>query len=82
MLIDAVQNAKGKPLAATYSLRPFAGAPVAAPVSADELEKTLRPESFNVKTIFERLKKSGDLWKTFCSSAQTLDEAVKKAATS
>ena len=30
VLIDSLQNARGKPLAAAYSLRPFTGAPVSA----------------------------------------------------
>ena len=79
VLIDAVQNAKGKPLAAAYSLRPFSGAPVSTPISPDELGKTLQAGNFNVETVFKRLEKSGDLWKSFWSSAQTLDEAVENA---
>lgn len=79
VLIDAIQNAKGKPLAAAYSLRPFAGAPVSTPVTAAELGRTIRPEDLNIVTMFDRLKASGDLWKTFWTSRQSLDEAVNKA---
>jgi bifunctional non-homologous end joining protein LigD len=79
VLLDAVQNAKGKPLAAPYSLRPFAGAPVSTPVTAAEIKKELRPEDLNITTIFKRLTKHGDLWKEFWASAQTLESAVNQA---
>ena len=79
VLIDAIQNAKGKPLAAPYSLRPLAGAPVSTPVTKAEIARKLRPEDLNVATVFNRLKASGDLWKSFWEAAQRLDEAVAKA---
>ena len=79
VLVDAVQNAKGKPLAAPYSLRPFAGAPVSAPVTAAEIRRTFRPEDMNISTIFNKLSKQGDLWKEFWASAQTLEGAVERA---
>src|SRR6266403_1998409 len=37
VLLDALQNAKGKPLAAVYSARAHPGATVSTPVTADEL---------------------------------------------
>ena len=79
VLLDAVQNAKGKPLAAPYSLRPFARAPVSTPVTAAEIRRKLQPEELNVSTIFERLKSHGDLWKEFWASTQTLEGAVERA---
>jgi bifunctional non-homologous end joining protein LigD len=79
VLLDAVQNAKGKPLAAPYSLRPFAGAPVSTPVTAAEIRRKFQPEDLNINTIFTRLKATGDLWKRFWASAQTLEGAVDRA---
>jgi len=79
VLVDAVQNAKGKPLATLYSLRPFAGAPVSAPVTATEIKRKFLPEDMNITAIFKRLSKQGDLWKEFWASAQTLDQAVERA---
>jgi bifunctional non-homologous end joining protein LigD len=79
VLVDAVQNAKGKPLAAPYSLRPFAGAPVSTPVTAVEIKRKLRPDELNISTIFKRLARQGDLWKEFWASAQTLERAVERA---
>ena len=79
VLVDAVQNAKGKPLAAPYSLRPFVGAPVSTPVTAAEIKRKFLPEDMNITTIFKRLRKHGDLWKGFWAAAQTLEQAVERA---
>ena len=79
VLIDALQNAKGKPLAAVYSLRPFRGAPVSAPVSVRELAKGFEPADFNIETILKRLKRPGDLWEDFWDNRQRLQDAVKRA---
>lgn len=79
VLIDAVQNARGRPLAAPYSLRPFPGAPISAPVRPDELGKKLRPEDLNIETIFKRIKRAGNLWEDFWNNRQRLEDAVKHA---
>jgi bifunctional non-homologous end joining protein LigD len=79
VLIDTVQNAHGRPLAAPYSLRPFRGAPISAPVSPNELTKKLRPQDLNFQTIFTRLQQSGDLWKNFWKDRQRLEDAVMHA---
>jgi bifunctional non-homologous end joining protein LigD len=75
--IDVFQNVAGKPLAAPYTVRAFPQAPVSAPITPDELRSSLTPERFNIKTIFERLKKRGDLWEDFWDSRQSLEKATK-----
>ncbi|HEY6905222.1 MAG TPA: non-homologous end-joining DNA ligase [Candidatus Acidoferrales bacterium] len=79
VLIDALQNAKGKPLASVYSVRPFRGAPVSAPVSPRELGKGVEPAEFNIETILKRLKHPGDLWEDFWKNRQRLQDVVKRA---
>ena len=79
VLIDALQNSLGKPLAAVYSLRPMPGAPVSTPVSPAELQKGFQPGDFTIETMFTRLKRSGDLWKDFWEHRQSLKEAVSRA---
>ncbi|HEV3482515.1 MAG TPA: DNA ligase D [Candidatus Acidoferrales bacterium] len=79
VLIDALQNAKGKPLASVYSLRPFRGAPFSAPVSPRELAKGFEPKQFNIETILGRLKRPGDLWEDFWDNRQRLQDVVKRA---
>jgi bifunctional non-homologous end joining protein LigD len=79
VLIDALQNSLGKPLAAVYSLRPQPGAPVSTPVSSAELQKGFRPGDFTIEAIFTRLKRSGDLWHDFWKHRQDLKDAVDRA---
>ncbi len=76
--IDVFQNVAGKPLAAAYTVRAFPRAPVSAPITPDELRATLTPERFTLKTIFERLKKRGDLWEDFWESRQAIEKAAKR----
>jgi bifunctional non-homologous end joining protein LigD len=79
ILIDALQNARGKPLACVYSVRAFPRAEVSTPVSPSELEKTFSPEKWNLRTLDDRLHDHnvGDLWHDFWSKRQTLDRALE-----
>jgi bifunctional non-homologous end joining protein LigD len=77
-LIDASQNALGRPLATVYTVRAFPGAPVSTPISAEELNPSLRPEKLNVKTTPSRVEKLGDLWSGFWKHRQRLEEAVDR----
>ena len=78
VLLDALQNAKGKPLAAVYSARAHPGATVSTPVSAEELMNgNIDPEAWTIKTLPSRLEATGDLWKEFWKKRQTLDAALE-----
>ncbi len=77
VLIDVQQNAHGRPLAAAYSVRAFPQAPVSAPLLPRELRPSLRPETLNIKTVFERLKEKGDLWADFWTRRQRLEQAIQ-----
>jgi bifunctional non-homologous end joining protein LigD len=77
VLIDVQQNAHGRPLAAAYSVRAFPKAPVSAPILPKELRSNLKPESLNIKTIFDRLKEKGDLWADFWKKSQRLEQAIE-----
>jgi bifunctional non-homologous end joining protein LigD len=77
VLIDVQQNAHGRPLAAAYSVRAFPQAPVSAPLLPRELRPSLRPETLNIKTVFERLKEKGDLWADFWKRRQRLEQAIE-----
>jgi bifunctional non-homologous end joining protein LigD len=61
IFVDYAQNVRGKTLASAYSPRPASGAPVSTPLRWTELGKVY-PTDFNLKTVPERLKKTGDLW--------------------
>jgi bifunctional non-homologous end joining protein LigD len=76
VLLDALQNAKGKPLAAVYSVRAHPGGTVSTPVTPKELEGTIDPEKWTLRTLDARLHEVGDLWKDFWRARQTLDKAL------
>jgi bifunctional non-homologous end joining protein LigD len=76
VLIDALQNARGKPLAAAYSVRAFPKAPVSTPLSAIELKGADDPSVWNVRTVQQRMKKKGDLWADFWKNRQDLAAAL------
>src|SRR6476660_6625982 len=63
VLVDYNQNAWGRTLASTYSVRPRPDAPVCTPVTWEEVEKGIRIEDFTVKNVPDRVGKIGDLWK-------------------
>lgn len=80
ILIDALQNARGKPLACVYSVRAFAKATVSTPLRPEELTKSFSPEKWNLRNLDERLEDAGDLWKDFWNQRQTLDRALSLLA--
>lgn len=77
VLMDALQNARGKPLATVYSVRAYPLAPVSTPVTAAELKKDFSPEQWNLNTLDRRLKDVGDLWRDFWSKRQSLSEPLE-----
>jgi bifunctional non-homologous end joining protein LigD len=78
VLIDASQNALGRPLATVYTVRAFPRAPVSTPISPGELNRSLRPEKLNLKTTPARVENLGDLWADFWQHRQKLEEAVER----
>ena len=76
--LDYLQNIKGQTLASVYSVRPRAQAPVSAPLRWEELKTGLRPENFNIKNIFLRLNKYGDLWEGLLEENTDMSEALEK----
>jgi bifunctional non-homologous end joining protein LigD len=77
ILIDALQNASGKPLACAYSVRAEPQAPVSTPLAAEELAKKITPETWTLQNFDERIAETGDLWRDFWKKRQTLDRALE-----
>ena len=75
--IDAHQNSRGQSLASVYSVRAFPHAPVSTPISANELDGKLRPDSWTLKSISKRIEKVGDLWANFWKDRQDIETAVE-----
>ncbi len=78
VMIDAYQNAPGRPLAAPYAVRAVHNARVSTPIAARELRQGLQPDRFNIKSIFGRIEKLGDLWADFWNVRQGLEGPLKK----
>jgi bifunctional non-homologous end joining protein LigD len=76
--LDFLQNRKGQTLAAAYSIRPKPGASVSTPLEWSEVRTGLDPKKFTIKTIFDRLKKKGDLWKPVLGRGVDLKKALTK----
>ncbi|MHB8916903.1 MAG: non-homologous end-joining DNA ligase [Desulfocucumaceae bacterium] len=75
--LDYLQNGRGKTMAFQYSLRPLPGAPVSTPLLWDEVEKRqVNPGIFNIKTIFGRIDKYGDLLRDMAGSRRSLSSLV------
>jgi bifunctional non-homologous end joining protein LigD len=55
--VDALQNGRGKLLAAPYAVRPRPGAPASTPLTWDEVNDRLDVSAFNLKTLPKRLEK-------------------------
>jgi bifunctional non-homologous end joining protein LigD len=60
--VDYLQNIPGKTLACAYSARASEFAGVSAPLTWKEVDDTIAPQDFTIKSMESRVKKVGDLW--------------------
>ena len=74
VFVDHNQNVGGKTIASVYSVRPRPGAPVSTPVLWEELDD-LDPAAFTIATIWERLRRYGDLFAPVLRGGQRLEGA-------
>jgi bifunctional non-homologous end joining protein LigD len=57
--LDYLQNRHGQTIVAPFSVRPLPGATVSMPLVWDEVNESLDPRTFTVKTAVERLEGLG-----------------------
>jgi bifunctional non-homologous end joining protein LigD len=69
IFIDYLQNARGKTMAAPYTLRATPGANVSAPLGWDEVREGTRPEDFNIRTMIFRTE---DPWREIFEDRQAI----------
>ncbi len=63
VFLDTLRNAYGQTAVAPYSVRAREGAPVAAPLSWDELDAPdLTPHRYTIRNVFRRLGQKDDPW--------------------
>jgi bifunctional non-homologous end joining protein LigD len=75
--LDYLQNRRGQTIAAAYSVRPVEGATVSTPLEWSEIKPGLDPKKFTIKTILQRIKKKGDIWKPVLGKGIDIQESLK-----
>lgn len=70
--LDYTQNAINKTLVAPFSVRPTRNAPVSVPITWDEDDPELRPDRWTIRTVLDRLRKTGDPLAPLLGTAQQL----------
>ncbi len=70
--VDALQNARGKTIAAAFSARAKPGASVSMPLTWKQVEKGVKIADFTIKNAPKLLSKSGAAWSRFFDSRQEL----------
>jgi bifunctional non-homologous end joining protein LigD len=79
LFLDYLRNAYGQNSVPPYALRPKAGAPVAAPLDWEEINRPdLTSQSYNMNNIFRRLGQKEDPWREMMHHAQSLDQARER----
>jgi bifunctional non-homologous end joining protein LigD len=70
--VDAMQNARGKTIAAVFSARAKPGATISMPLTWKQIEKGIKISDFNITNTPGLIKKNGDSWKDLFDSRQVL----------
>jgi bifunctional non-homologous end joining protein LigD len=79
ILVDVMRNAYAQTAVPPYAVRPRPGAPVATPISWEELsDSRLRPDRWTVRSVLRRLQAKGDPWADIASFARGLSRASKR----
>jgi bifunctional non-homologous end joining protein LigD len=70
--VDAMQNARGKTIAAAFSARAKPGATVSMPLTWKQIENGVKISDFTIKNVPGLIKKNRDAWANFFDSRQEL----------
>jgi len=77
--VDTGRNGYSATFAAAYTVRAKPGAPVSAPCTWEEVEKgKVNPDSFTLRNMPARIKKSGDLWAEMQRKRPSLKKPIEK----
>jgi bifunctional non-homologous end joining protein LigD len=74
---DWMQNAEGKTISAPYVVRAYVGAPVATPLSWDEVRPGLKPQQFHIANVLRRFERVGDLFAGVLNKPQRMEHALE-----
>lgn len=79
LFLDYLRNAYGQTAVPPYAVRAKAGAPVATPLSWDELEgPALTARRYTIQNLFHRLGQKSDPWVRIDERAATLEEPQRR----
>lgn len=79
IFLDIYRNSYAHHGVAPYSVRALPGAPIATPITwQDLLTKGIKPQDYTVHNIFRKLARKNDPWKNMEAHTQTLENARKK----
>lgn len=70
--VDAMQNARGKSLAAVFAARAKPGATVSMPLTWKQVEKGVKISDFTIRNVPRIMEQNGDPWRDFFKSRQGL----------
>jgi bifunctional non-homologous end joining protein LigD len=70
--VDAMQNARGKTIAAPFSARAKPGATVSMPLTWKQVEKGVKISDFTIQNSPRLVDKNGDSWQNFFAEAKQL----------
>ena len=71
--VDAMQNARGKTIAAAFSARAKPGATVSMPLTWKQIEKGVKISDFTIKNVPGLIKKNRNAWAKFFDRRQELN---------
>jgi bifunctional non-homologous end joining protein LigD len=74
--VDFLQNILGKTLATAYSARASDYAGVSTPLTWKEVDGTIDPRDYTIRTAPARFRQAGDLWEGLRSSPPADLQAV------
>lgn len=80
VFLDHNMNARGKSLASIYSPRVADEATVSVPLEWSDLYNVF-PTDFTIKTVPERLRKNGDLWKEILAHKNDMEKLLSTRGT-
>ena len=75
---DWMQNAEGKTISAPYVLRAYPGAPIATPLTWDEVRPGLTPAQFHIGNVLRRFERVGDLFAGVLNQPQEIEPALER----
>ena len=72
LFLDTLRNSYGQTAVAPYAVRARPGAPVAAPLAWEEVERGFDPQGLTVRNVLPRLERGGDPWRNLHRRGRSL----------